>query len=366
MKKTMKRFTAATMGMALALSVTGCASNSGSASAPAETKAAETEAAAAEVTETKAEAPAESYTLMFGHAQTETHPYHACIQEWADAVKEKTNGGLTIEVYPSNTLGAEEDIINSFKDSDTNWGYNTDFARLGTYVPELAMFNLPYFVETMDDINAVKELDVVKEWIQQLEEENDVKVVSLNMVQGYRNVVTGKPVIVPEDLNGLTLRCPNTEIWRAAVSSLGCSVQGMGRGDIYNNLVNKVIDGYEDVYPCVVSESYYEIDNVDIISETHSILLLNPNVVDAGWFNSLPEEYQKVLMEECDNACTACSEKMLGEFTEQAKQKCIEEGMTVIDHSEIDVDAFREAAKASYEQLGLTETYKEVMAALGK
>ena len=105
---------------------------------------------------------------------------------------EKTNGGLVIDLYPSNTLGSEEDIINSFKDSDTNWGYNTDFARLGTYVHELAMFNLPYFVETMDDINAVKELDMVKEWINKLETENDIKVVSLNLVQGYRNVVAGQ------------------------------------------------------------------------------------------------------------------------------------------------------------------------------
>ncbi|SCI08430.1 Neu5Ac-binding protein [uncultured Clostridium sp.] len=367
MRKMMKRMAAVTMGMAIAMTATACSSNSGSA-APASTQKEGTDAAQSkeEKEEKGTEAAGESYTLMFGHAQTETHPYQACFQEWADAVAKKTNGGLVIDLYPSNTLGSEEDIINSFKDSDTNWGYNTDFARLGTYVPELAMFNLPYFVETMDDINAVKELDMVKEWIQELEAENDIKVVSLNLVQGYRNVVAGKAVTKPEDLKGLTLRCPNTEIWRAAVSSLGCSVQGMGRGDIYNNLVNKVIDGYEDVYPCIVSESYYEIKNVNTISETHNILLLNPVVVDAGWFNSLPEEYQTILMETCDEASSACSEKMLGEFTEEAKQRCIDEGMTVIDHSEIDVDAFREAAKTSYEQLGLTDTYNQVMEALGR
>ena len=209
-------------------------------------------------------------------------------------------------------------------------------------------------------------MDSVKSWIDQLETENDIKVVSLNLVQGYRNVVAGKPIKTPEDLKGLTLRCPNTEIWRAAVSSLGCSVQGMGRGDIYNNLVNKVIDGYEDVYPCIVSESYYEIKNVNTISETHNILLLNPVVVDAGWFNTLPEEYQTILMETCDEACNIYSEKMLGEYTDEARQKCIDEGMTVIDNSEIDVDAFREAAKSSYEQLGLSETYDQIQKELGK
>lgn len=306
----------------------------------------------------------DSYTLMFGHAQTETHPYQECFVNWANKVSEATDGRLTIDVYASNTLGKEEDIINSFTTSDTNWGYNTDFARLGTYVPQLALFNLPYFVETLDDINAVKALPQVQEWIAQLETEQDVKVVSLNLVQGYRNVVCGKEAKSPEDLKGLTLRCPNTEIWRAAVSSLGCAVQGMGRGDIYNNLVNKVIDGYEDVYPCVVSESYYEIDGVKTITETQHILLLNPVVVDAGWFNTLPADLQEILCTACDEACTECSEKMLGAYTDECKQKCIDEGMTVIEAANVDKDIWREAAKAAYEQLGLTDLYNEIKAAV--
>ena len=179
MRKMMKRIAAATIGMAIVMTSTACSSGTGSTTAAPENKeTTAVQSAAEEKKEDPAAAPEETYTLMFGHAQTETHPYQACFQEWADAVAEKTNGGLVIDLYPSNTLGSEEDIINSFKDSDTNWGYNTDFARLGTYVPELAMFNLPYFVETMDDINAVKELDMVKEWINKLETENDIKAVS--------------------------------------------------------------------------------------------------------------------------------------------------------------------------------------------
>ena len=307
-----------------------------------------------------------SYTLMYGHAQTETHPYQEAFKAWAAAVEERTGGDMVVDIYPSNTLGSEEDIINSFKDSDTNWGYNTDFARLGTYVSELALFNVPYFVENMEDLNAVKELDCVQEWLAELETTCDVKVLSLNLVQGYRNVVCGKEVRSPADLSGVILRSPNTDIWRAAISSLGCSVQGMGRGDIYNNLTNKVIDGFEDVYPCIISESYYEIDSCKVISETQHILLLNPTVVDAGWFSTLPEDYQQILMEECDKASAACSEKMIGSYAEECKQKCIEEGMEVLPPEEIDLDAFRAAAQTAYEELNLTDAYRQVMSALGR
>ena len=131
MKKTMKRIIALTLGMSVAMGMTACSSE---ANVSVESKA---EIQTEESNNETGVSAAENYTLMFGHAQTETHPYQACFKAWADNVAEKTNGGLVIDLYPSNTLGSEEDIINSFKDSDTNWGYNTDFARLGTYVQNL-------------------------------------------------------------------------------------------------------------------------------------------------------------------------------------------------------------------------------------
>ncbi len=353
-KMTKTRMAALLTSAFLAASLAGCSSQS----APAQ-QTAQSEGTG---TASQGEAPKEEYTLMYGFVQGETHPYYTAFKEWADAVESDTEGGLKIELYTAGTLGAEEDIINSFKTSDTNWGYSTDFARLGTYVDELALFNLPYFVTSMEEIKKAESLDCVKEWIKELEEEYDVKIVSLNLVQGYRNVVTGKEVRTPEDLAGLTLRCPNTEIWRAAISSLGCAVQGMGRSDIYNNLVNKVIDGYEDVYSCITSESYYEIENVSVVSETRHVLLLNPTVVDAGWFYSLPEEYQTALCEDADEIFEKASEEILNTYEEQEKQKCIESGMTVIPPEEIDIDAFKEAGQKAYEDLGLMEVYNQVKA----
>lgn len=94
--------------MAIVMTSTACSSGSGSTTAAPENKeTTAVQSAEEEKKEDTAAAPEENYTLMFGHAQTETHPYQACFQEWADAVAEKTNGGLVIDLYPSNTLGSE-------------------------------------------------------------------------------------------------------------------------------------------------------------------------------------------------------------------------------------------------------------------
>ena len=39
-----------------------------------------------------------------------------------------------------------------------------------------------------------------------------------------------------------------------------------------------------------------------VVSETHHIYLVNVSVCSADWFNSLPEEYQQILVEEADKA----------------------------------------------------------------
>ena len=148
---------------------------------------------------------AEKYNLMFSHTLTENDPYHQAFVQWADAVSERTNGELTIDVYANAQLGAEEDVIEQMR-MGANIGHNTDFARLGNYVPEVAVFNGPYMLESMDDVKKAQQLDCVKEWEKRLEEEFGLKVLSFAYVQGYRNVISNKPVTKPEDLSGMKIR----------------------------------------------------------------------------------------------------------------------------------------------------------------
>ena len=78
------------------------------------------------------------YVLKFNHVLTPQDPYHAAFQKWAAAVSERTNGNLTIEVFPSAQLGVEEDILEQIRQG-ANVGQNTDAARLGQYVPDIAV-----------------------------------------------------------------------------------------------------------------------------------------------------------------------------------------------------------------------------------
>ncbi len=307
-------------------------------------------------------ASAASYNLMFSHTLTENDPYHQAFLNWADAVKERTNGELTIDVYANAQLGAEEDVLEQAR-MGANIGHNTDFARLGNYVAELSCFNGPYMLESIDEVKAVKELPIFQEWEKRLADEFGIKILSFAYVQGYRNVICNQPVHNPEELGGMKLRTAGAPIWQESVRAIGATPVSLARSEIYSAAQTKAIDGLEDVYTAYANAQLDEV--LKVVSETHHIYLINVSVCSAAWFDSLPEEYQKILVEEADNAGYAVSQS-IQDNADAVRAQLIESGVTVIPTEEIDIEAFKAAGEKAYEVMGITDAKNAIYEGLGK
>jgi len=303
----------------------------------------------------------EQYVLRFNHVLAPGHPYHEGFQKWAERVYERTNGGLKIEVFHSAQLGVEEDIIEQIRQG-VPVGQNTDAARLGNYVPEIAVINGPYFVESIEEVQKLHESPSIQEWINKLDKEYGLKVLSFNWVQGYRHFMTkDKEVRTPEDLKGLRIRTAPAPIWQESVRALGATPVALNFDEMYTALQQGAIDGAELVYDNVTSGNLYEVLNY--ISETRHFLLVNFEVISSKWFYSLPEEYQKILVEECDRAGLETS-YLIEENTEKTKEIIREKGVTIIE--DVDLEAFKKAGEAAYEVLGISEAKEKVYQEIGK
>jgi len=300
----------------------------------------------------------EKYVLMFNHVLSPNEPYHQGFLNWAERVNERTNGGLEVKVFHSAQLGVEEDIIEQIR-SGVNVGQNTDSARLGNYVPDIAVMNAPYFVNSIEDVIKLNKLPTVKEWNQELADVYGLKVLSFNWVQGFRHFMTNVPIKAPADLKGLRIRTPPAPIWQESVKALGAVPTAMNFGDIYTGLQQKAVDGAELVYANIFGASLFEV--LKYVDETGHFLLINFQVVSSKWFNSLPEEYQKILVEECNRAGLETSYSM-EEQTEEFRKGAQEKGMIIIQ--DVDVEAFKEAGKAAYEVLGLSAIREQIIGEL--
>ncbi len=300
------------------------------------------------------------HSLKFNHVLGPKEPYHEGFLEWAKSVEARSKGALKIEVFHSSQLGKEEDIIEQIRQG-ANIGQNTDSARMGNYVPGIAVMNGPYFVESLEDVAKLRTAPTVLKWQQELADKFGLKVVSFSWVQGYRHFFTNKAVRKPEDLKGLRIRTPPAPIWQESIRALGATPVAMNFGDMYPGLQQKAIDGVELVYNNIPGGRFYEV--LKFANETRHIMLINFEVVSAKWFNALPRELQQILVEEADKAGEATSRRIF-KLESEVEQQLKGRGMTIV--KDVDLPAFRKAGDAAYEVLKIKDARDAVYREIGK
>jgi tripartite ATP-independent transporter DctP family solute receptor len=302
----------------------------------------------------------QKFVLKFNHVLGAKEPYHQGFTNWAKSVETKTKGGLKIEVFHSAQLGVEEDIIEQIRQG-ANVGQNTDSARLGNYVPGIAVMNGPYFATTLEEVIKIKKTPTVKAWNDELANKFGLKVLSFTWVQGYRHFFTNKPIKKPEDLKGMRIRTPPAPIWQESIRALGATPVALPFGEMYPALQQKAIDGVELVYNNIPAGRFYEV--LKYADETAHIMLINFEVISAKFFNSLPANYQKILVDECDKAGLETSKKIFASEKEVKKQ-LIAKGMVAVE--DCDIAAFKKAGEKAYEVLKITDAKNQVYKEMGK
>jgi tripartite ATP-independent transporter DctP family solute receptor len=303
----------------------------------------------------------QKYVLKFNHVLGQKEPYHLGFTNWAKSVEEKTKGGLKIEVFHSAQLGVEEDIIEQIR-AGANIGQNTDSARMGNYVPGIAIMNGPYFAENLAEVAKLTKSPTIKGFLDDLANKYGLKILSFSWVQGYRHFFTNKPIRTPEDLKGLRIRTPPAPIWQESIRALGATPVALAFGEMYPALQSKVMDGVELVYNNIPAGRFYEV--LKYVNETRHIMLVNFEAISAKWFNTLPADYQKILVEECDKAGIETSKLIMEKLEKEVKADLIKRGMIVIE--DVNIPAFKKAGEKAYEVLKIADVKNKVFKEIGK
>ncbi len=337
----------------------GSAGAGAGAAAPADTaKAADSGSAE----ESKA-APGGDYTIKMSTQLSEGSPFVDGFYAWADAVKEKTDGHVTIEVYTSAALGSDEDVIEQALQG-ANVAVLTDCGRMGNYVKEMGILNAAYFADNYEEMQKFMDTDTFKGWTDELESQHGIKILNFGWCDGFRHFLTNKPIYSPDDLKGVLIRTPGADVWSKSIESLGATpVSTVGWADVYNAVQTKTIDGAEGQTSASYPAALYEV--LDYMDQTGHILLMNGIIVGEKFWDTIPEDYQKIIIDECAKAAENAS-KVVAEKASENKEKMAEAGMTIIPPEEIDIDAFRKASEKAYEELGFTELRKELYDKIGK
>ena len=290
---------------------------------------------------------AKSYELKISTTQTDTSMIYAGLQAAADEIMEKTNADVKVTIYPSSQLGGEEDMIDQAI-AGIGVAVLTDAGRMSSYVNDIGIFNMAYFVNNYEDGLKVIATDTFKGWTDELIDQG-IRVLCFNYYDGARSFMQNKEVNTPEDLKGLVTRTPGAAPYNESISAMGATPYNVAWSEVYNSIQTKAIDACEVQYTSAVSSHIYEV--CKYVAKTEHINLFNCLICGEAWFSKLPEEYQQIVLDACYNNAYNNAQEIIAAQADMEKT-LIDNGMTVI---EVDKTPFQEAAKAAYEKLGWTE-----------
>lgn len=290
---------------------------------------------------------AKTYELKISTTQTDSSMIYAGLQAAADEIMEKTNGEVKVTIYPSSQLGGEEDMIDQAI-AGIGVAVLTDAGRMSSYVNDIGIFNMAYFVDNYEDGLKVIGTDTFKGWTDELVNQG-IRVLCFNYYDGARSFMQNKEVNTPADLKGLVTRTPGAAPYNESIAAMGATPYNVAWSEVYNSIQTKAIDACEVQYTSAVSTHIYEV--CKYVAKTEHINLFNCLICGEAWFSKLPEEYQQIVLDACYNNAYNNALDIVAAQADMEKT-LVDNGMIITN---VDKAPFQEAAKAAYDKLGWTE-----------
>ena len=158
---------------------------------------------------------------------------------------------------------------------------------------------------------------------------------------GWREVTNNRhPVRTHEDIKGLKIRTTPNPYHIQTFELLGANPVPMAYAELYSALETGAVDAQEHPLPVLWSAKFHEVQKyLTLTHHAYSPLLL---VMNKPKYDSLPAEYQKVLVDTAREVATYqrdLNAKQVAEIIAGVK----EEGMEVIE--EIDTTGFRQVVE---------------------
>lgn len=299
-----------------------------------------------------------TYNLKLSTVLSDTDPIVLGLRDMAKKVDARTGGKLKIQVYPSSQLGDTADVLEQAK-SGSAVGVIIDTGMLADYVPAMAIYTAPYIFDSVQDARKFIETPMFVGWDNELAK-HGLRDLSCNWYQGYRHFVTKKRVDAPADIAQLRVRTMGSKVAQESMRSFGAVPTSLPWSEAYSGLQAGVIDCVEAQLPAVYNASLQEVTK--FVALTGHFILNTALVTSEEWYQSLPEDYRKILTEE-SLAAGDYATRLTIEQEKQLEEDMTKAGMTVV---RVDTKPFKDASASVYKAMGWEDIRKQIDASLGK
>lgn len=299
---------------------------------------------------------AKPLSIKVAYENNPGEPLDVVMRYWAEILNKKSNGEITLVLYPSSQLGSKQDVT-----EQAMMGMNvitlTDVAFLADYEPDLGILFGPYLTDDPQKLFKIYESD----WFRQKNEDlkkKGIHVVMNNYLYGTRQIISKKPIRKVEDLAGMKIRVPNNVMQIKAIQAMGATPTPMPLGEVYPALTQGVIDGVENPISVLQGQKLFE--QAKYLSMVNYLTNTSVWIGGEAFFSTLSSE-QLELIHSTGYEAGLYSQKLTIERDAEMLKSMEAEGVEVIYP---DTEAFRQKAREVYTQFpewtpGLYETIQQ-------
>lgn len=215
---------------------------------------------------------------------------------FADHMREWSDGKIDIEVYPYGTLGATGDINELCQLGVVEFVFS-DYAWISSFVPQAQVLALNYIFPT-------EKVPQTLDWMMQngdfyplLEKafRANGMVPMAVMFEGWQWLTTNKKIEQLEDMKGLKIRVMSSKLLVEDYKAYGAVPTPMDYGEVYSGLQMGLIDGQVNPLFAIYSMKFFEVQNY--CTQLKNEPFLGIPTANQDFFNGLPENVQQEMLD---------------------------------------------------------------------
>ncbi len=261
--------------------------------------------------------------IAHGNSADAKDPYQVLALKFKEVIEAKTDK-IEVQIFPGGQLGAEQ---RAFQDVQNGIVQATVLAsnNVSAFAPSMSVLDLPFLFRSNDEFAKVVK-EAAPDFTRAMVAESGTMPLAWG-VQGFRVIANSKKQVATiDDLSGLKIRVPNNAVMVATFKAWGSDAVPMAFGELFGALQQKVIDGLEMTYISLASMKYYEV--IDHVTDVRYKLAINPMVISQDWFNKLPADLQKAVLE-AGQETTDHAMAMAAQMDETGKKILAENGVAL-------------------------------------
>lgn len=298
----------------------------------------------------------EQHLLRVSLWANENHTWYQAFEYFADILKERTDGRLRVEVYPSEQLAKELESIRLIQADVIDMTVTASL--LSNWIEVAAFCEMPFLLRDTIEKNTLVNGAIGKRVEREMLEKVGLRPVAI-FERGPRHLTSNRPIRHPDDLNGMIVRVPSVPSFVTAWSAMGAKPTPMAFSEVFTALQQGTIDGQENPFTLILNAGFAEVQQY--VNLTEHVMSWSYPVIGEKQFQRLPDDLKAIFLQAAKDM--QAYERQLFSDSEQAVMNQLKaKGMQFV---EVDKAAFsKKCESAIYNSLSpeMQQLYRDFVA----